>query len=714
MEKTDNLQIDYNSSRISDYDKNGDLNHNATNSSKEKFLPNLNANPKIFIVGGLLYGDEGKGTTVEFLSSKYNSNLVVRYGGGPQAAHHVVLENGIWHCFSQLSSGSFEKNCSTLLSKFMLINPITLLCEIEVISKKGVSEEEILSKLFIDKSCFIITPYHKLVNVSKEILRKNSNHGSTGLGVGVALDEAMYTNLDYFPKAQVCYDKEKIIDPNNRNYAHFNFDCITIQVSDLFDRNLFFKKLKKLIEEKISHVYILIQEYYKKNNIDPNLCAEDKYVKEVQITIEKFKNEYSLVKLLKLYLDWFEKFKKHDVFIDNGADLICEFLNNEKYSNNIVFEGSQGSLLDRIYGFYPHITKTLCSLENAEKLINEIRERYSFGNIEIYKIGVLRIYSSRHGKGPFLTESQHWSETIKEQHNENGRFQGSFKIGPFDLLGAKYGCEIFKPDFLSITCIDRIAEKVRKTKANNNNNKFVFYKEKIDDVDFYFCQFYFLDFYKLIEDKITNSKNNKKNKRMNLKNNDMQIEEKIKQYLDILMDLKKKGILDLMEFENKKNFEDYLINDKLNFNDGISKFSFVKEYFINCKEEDINTYSEKGLRIIIITNINKGNDFFNFKNESLTKILEMGKPIYFRLQDLSEFNEIIEINENFLSKTSLENISHENELVLREFFKQKVSNFLTYESFKKNLFLIEKELKIPINILSLGPTKNDKILIKDF
>ncbi len=39
--------------------------------------------PKVFIVGGLLFGDEGKGTTVEYLVKQNNSKLVVRYGGGP-------------------------------------------------------------------------------------------------------------------------------------------------------------------------------------------------------------------------------------------------------------------------------------------------------------------------------------------------------------------------------------------------------------------------------------------------------------------------------------------------------------------------------------------------------------------------------------------------------------------------------------------------------
>jgi adenylosuccinate synthase len=38
---------------------------------------------RVYIVGGLLFGDEGKGTTVEYLVRQNNSKLVVRFGGGP-------------------------------------------------------------------------------------------------------------------------------------------------------------------------------------------------------------------------------------------------------------------------------------------------------------------------------------------------------------------------------------------------------------------------------------------------------------------------------------------------------------------------------------------------------------------------------------------------------------------------------------------------------
>ena len=55
---------------------------------------------RAFVIAGLGYGDEGKGTTVDWLARRYAPTLrtsrttVVRYNGGAQAAHNVVLPDG--------------------------------------------------------------------------------------------------------------------------------------------------------------------------------------------------------------------------------------------------------------------------------------------------------------------------------------------------------------------------------------------------------------------------------------------------------------------------------------------------------------------------------------------------------------------------------------------------------------------------------------------
>lgn len=105
-------------------------------------MENKTQSPRVYIVGGLLFGDEGKGTTVEYLVHKYGANLVVRYNGGPQAMHHIVkaADPTVWHCCAQFGAGSLiNPKCKTLLSKYMLISPHTLLVEADFLADKGIA-----------------------------------------------------------------------------------------------------------------------------------------------------------------------------------------------------------------------------------------------------------------------------------------------------------------------------------------------------------------------------------------------------------------------------------------------------------------------------------------------------------------------------------------------------------------------------------------------
>jgi adenylosuccinate synthase len=55
---------------------------------------------KAILVAGLVWGDEGKGSVVDYLVRKHKAGVVVRYNGGAQAAHNVVTPEGLQHTFS--------------------------------------------------------------------------------------------------------------------------------------------------------------------------------------------------------------------------------------------------------------------------------------------------------------------------------------------------------------------------------------------------------------------------------------------------------------------------------------------------------------------------------------------------------------------------------------------------------------------------------------
>ena len=46
-----------------------------------------------YIISGVFFGDEGKGSVIDYLASKKNIQDNVRYNGGSQASHTVVANN---------------------------------------------------------------------------------------------------------------------------------------------------------------------------------------------------------------------------------------------------------------------------------------------------------------------------------------------------------------------------------------------------------------------------------------------------------------------------------------------------------------------------------------------------------------------------------------------------------------------------------------------
>jgi adenylosuccinate synthase len=57
--------------------------------------------------------------------------------------------------------------------------------------------------------------------------------------------------------------------------------------------------------------------------------------------------------------------------IVNGQQFLNDYLTQKK--KGIIFEGAQGALLDRFYGFYPYITKTKCNFSNISQLTPELK-----------------------------------------------------------------------------------------------------------------------------------------------------------------------------------------------------------------------------------------------------------------------------------------------------------------------------------------------------
>ena len=351
---------------------------------------------KIFLLAGLGYGDEGKGTITDYLSSCYPVKTVCRYNGGAQAAHHVVSDKGAVHCFSQFGSGLLSAGIKTYLSKFMLVNPINLFNEYNVLESKLKFK---IPKTYIDTKALIITPYHVLINQMREISRGSKRYGSCGKGVGETISDAK------------------------------KYGAEVLRAKDLGDSLSLKHKLRFLQALKI--------------DAGEQLLDSDPTNSELLSLLEKMRSEAEFQNLLDFYFDFSEWSR---VKIVKSSKVI--------YDSDIIFEGAQGSLLHRDYGFYPHITQSDTSFANAEKII---RKQNLSG--DIFKIGVLRAYATRHGAGPFVTYDSKLSDLIPDEHNLTNQWQGNLNVGWLDLVATKYALKIVgELDGLALTNLDRLQD----------------------------------------------------------------------------------------------------------------------------------------------------------------------------------------------------------------------------------------------------------------
>ncbi|MFG3703149.1 adenylosuccinate synthetase [Micromonospora sp. NPDC047670] len=149
------------------------------------------------------FGDAGKGTVVDWLCATRPVHTVVRFNGGAQAAHNVVLRDGRHHTFAQFGAGTFHPGVRTHLSRHVVVDPLALAAEADHLASVGVPDA--LDRLTVDGEALLATPYHRAANRAREIARGADRHGSCGLGVGETTAYGL-AHPDEAPRVADCLD----------------------------------------------------------------------------------------------------------------------------------------------------------------------------------------------------------------------------------------------------------------------------------------------------------------------------------------------------------------------------------------------------------------------------------------------------------------------------------------------------------------------------
>ena len=130
------------------------------------------------VIVGVQWGDEGKGRVVDALAGK--SGVVVRYQGGANAGHTVVVEDEKY-VFHLLPSGILYPGKVCVIGNGVVIDPETLFAELDDLKDRG----KTLAKLLVSHGAHIVMPYHKQLDKLAEGARsEGSKIGTTGRGIG--------------------------------------------------------------------------------------------------------------------------------------------------------------------------------------------------------------------------------------------------------------------------------------------------------------------------------------------------------------------------------------------------------------------------------------------------------------------------------------------------------------------------------------------------
>ncbi len=128
---------------------------------------------------GLQWGDEAKGKLVDLLAPQFD--IVVRYQGGANAGHTVVAGDQTYK-LHHIPSGILHPQVQNLITPGVVINPSTMLDEIDALAPRGV---DCTKNLMISERAHLVMPWHiaedRQINATEV---RGESIGTTNRGIG--------------------------------------------------------------------------------------------------------------------------------------------------------------------------------------------------------------------------------------------------------------------------------------------------------------------------------------------------------------------------------------------------------------------------------------------------------------------------------------------------------------------------------------------------
>lgn len=210
----------------------------------------------IQLVIGSQWGDEGKGKIVDIMAE--NADLVVRFHGGNNAGHTVVID-GKKFPFHLIPSGILQKKPIVIIADGTVIDPDVLMEEMAIFEKMGINLKK---KLMISPRCHLIMPYHKELDQAYENARGKNKLGTTKRGIGPTYaDKVSYNGIRVYELMNWNLFTEKFkFQTEIKNKILIAFGVAPIKAETYFP---IFKKLADKIRPMVADTFAVLQKAIK-------------------------------------------------------------------------------------------------------------------------------------------------------------------------------------------------------------------------------------------------------------------------------------------------------------------------------------------------------------------------------------------------------------------------------------------------------------------
>ncbi len=203
---------------------------------------------------GLQWGDEGKGKVVDILAEK--SDLVVRYAGGANAGHTVVVGDSKF-ALHLLPSGAVREDVICVIANAVVLDPEVVIQEVEGLAARGI---DLSKRLVISENAHVVLDYHKQEDQLREDALGKNKIGTTIRGIGPCYADKVGRSYavrmgDFFDLPQLEAKLERIVAYKNKLFAGL-YGAEPIKVATIFEKcKVYAQKLTPFVVDTTEYLH---------------------------------------------------------------------------------------------------------------------------------------------------------------------------------------------------------------------------------------------------------------------------------------------------------------------------------------------------------------------------------------------------------------------------------------------------------------------------